>query len=178
MNKIYTAIYGLGNIGFKYDLYKSNKFIETHYRAITNNRKFKLVAGIDNEKNVIKLFKDKTKISAFFKIKDLKEKVNHIDLFIVSTNHESHLSCVKEIIKYFRPKLILCEKPFSNSLKNSKKINSICKKYKIPLKINYTRRLDEKLDLIKKKVKVKKNFAKVYYSKNIFTNASHFINLF
>ena len=177
MNKIYTAIHGLGNIGFKYDLDKSNKFVDTHYRAVTINRKFKLVAGIDNNKNAIKLFKDKTNISAFLKIKDLKEKVNNIDLFIVSSNHESHLSCVREIVKYFRPKLILCEKPVCKNLLQAKKILEICKRKNIKIYTNYLRRNEKKIIGLKRFLNHKKNKMEVLYSKDILTNASHFIDL-
>ena len=40
MNKIFTIIIGLGNIGFKYDLNKNRNFIETHYRTIINSKDF------------------------------------------------------------------------------------------------------------------------------------------
>lgn len=52
MKKIRTLLIGLGNIGFGYD--ENSNYIQTHYKAITNNKNFKLIGVIDKNKKKVK----------------------------------------------------------------------------------------------------------------------------
>tara|TARA_B100000780_G_C20841253_1_gene334337 strand:+ start:157 stop:375 length:219 start_codon:yes stop_codon:yes gene_type:complete len=58
LNKKYTcAIIGLGKIGLKYDLNRKN-FIQTHSKALNNNKYFSLTCGVDVSLKSLNLFKN------------------------------------------------------------------------------------------------------------------------
>jgi hypothetical protein len=177
--KIKTVVFGLGNIGLLYDITKTKKIIETHSKALFLNKNFILSGAIDKDKKKLSIFYKKYKIHGYQKIETIYKKIKKIDLLIVSTPHKNHYECIKKVLSYYKPKLILCEKPMGFSYKDSQKICKICKIYNIPLRINYIRRLEKyKILKIKKNLDKKLNEATVYYSKNEITNASHFIDLF
>jgi len=177
--KIKTVIFGLGNIGLLYDITKSNKIIETHSKAIFLNKNFILSGAIDNDKKKLSMFYKKYKIYGYQKIETIYKKIKKIDLLVISTPHINHFECIKKALSYYKPKLLLCEKPMGISYKDSQKIYKLCKLNNVPLRINYVRRLERsKISTIKKHLDKKLNEATVYYSKNELTNASHFIDLF
>ena len=177
--KIKTIVYGLGNIGLLYDISKSKKIIESHSKAIFLNKNFVLSGAIDSDIKKLSIFYKKYKIKGYREIKKIFKVIKQIDLLIISTPHLNHYECVKKSLKYYKPKLILCEKPMGFSHNDSKKIKQICKTHNVPLKINYIRRLERfKISTIKKNLDKNNNEATVYYSKNVLTNGSHFIDLF
>lgn len=178
MSKITSIIIGLGNIGYLYDYNKSKKFVETHYRSITQNKKFKLLALV--EKNISKkksIYKD-IQIPIFKNLNQLRSNFKNVDLFILATDFNTHFGLINQIIKFYNPKIIFCEKPFCKSEAESSKVIELCKKNKIKLVVNYQRRVDKNIIYLKKFLNFKKNYINVYYSKSIKTNASHFIDLF
>ena len=54
------------------------------------------------------------------------------DILIVSTNTETHEKVIKDVLKIYIPKIIICEKPISYSLKATQEIINLCFK-----KLNY-----------------------------------------
>ena len=175
--KFNCIIIGLGNIGMMYDYSSKNNYKLSHTSSILNSKYFSLIGGVDIDKNKRILFEKKYKLKAFNNIEKVDKK--EIDLIIVCSPHETHFELVKKIIKKFKVKVILCEKPFTNNLKNAKKIKSILDTKKTKLFINYSRMSDIATMAIKKQIINKKEiFGKVFYSKSLLTNCSHFINLF
>jgi predicted dehydrogenase len=79
------------------------------------------------------------------------------------------------------PKAILCEKPLSYSLNDAEAIVKICQKYGCKLYVNYMRNSEPGA------IEVKRRFLDrrietpvkgvVWYSKGLFNNGSHFLNL-
>ena len=167
MNKISTIIIGLGNIGFKYDLNKNRNFIETHYRTIINSKDFNFEGAIEKNTNIKKKFKQLNKINLYKNLKQLKKNIKSINLFIVATPTKTHFKVIQNILKFFKPKIIFCEKPFCNNPNDANKILEICKKKEVKLFINYLRRVDKNILKIKKYLKFNKNNVEVYYSKDI-----------
>ena len=98
VKKLNVVIIGLGNIGFEYDIKKHKRKIETYSRAFYQNKKFKLIAGVDKNKSKISNFQKKYYSLGFSSIKELKKKINKVDVFIISTPHHNHLECAKEKI--------------------------------------------------------------------------------
>ncbi len=178
MNKISTIIIGLGNVGLKYDLNKKKNIIESHYRSFLKNRRFKLKGLIDNNKLRLNFFKKIIKNTPLFNsFSEIKKKVKSIDLVVIATPTFSHCDTIIQTLRYYHPKIIFCEKPFCSNLNQVKKILRLCKKKKINLFVNYLRRTDPNILNLKKFLNNKKNTMKVFYSKDILINASHFIDL-
>ena len=178
MNKISTIIIGLGNIGLQYDLNKKKNIIESHYRSFLKNKKFRLKGLIDNNKFKLNSLKKKIKnILLCNNLSEIKKKVKKIDLVVIASPTHSHFKTIKKIFKFYKPKIIFCEKPFCDNLSHAKKILSLCENKKIKLLVNYLRRADSRILNLRKLLNNKKNKMKVFYSKDILTNASHFIDL-
>jgi predicted dehydrogenase len=176
-----VLIIGLGKIGMGYDINNnSTKDILSHSKAFNEHKNFKLIGGVDPDKNKCNLFSLTFGCHSYTSLDDALAN-NKPDIFVVSTPTELHYDTINNILSKFIPTAILCEKPISYSLKEAKKIIQLCKKLKCKLYINYMRRSDVGVQEIVKRIN--KNLiippAKgiVFYSKGIYNSASHFINL-
>ena len=178
MNKISTVIIGFGNIGYFYDHKKNQNFIETHYRAINQNKKYKLLGVVEKNFNKIKIFQKKINVPTFLNLNLLHKNIKKVDLFIVASDLSSHFTIIKQITKFYNPKIIFCEKPFCQNEFQAKKIIKLCNANRIKLMINYQRRVDKNILFLKKFMNFKNNTINVYFSKSILINGSHFIDLF
>ena len=174
MKKVKTLILGLGNMGMMYD-YNSKKNI-SHASCLKKlGKKFDIIGGVDKDIKKLNLFKKKFKKPIF---KNLKESFTNTnpDLIIISTSTEEHKKNIKDIIKYGKAKLILCEKPCSENLRDSLIIRKISQKSNFQIFVNYLR-INEKYFISKiKKIKEQNLTFNVFYNKGLLVNASHFIN--
>lgn len=178
---INTLLIGLGNIGMLYDdFYENEKFIESHAKAITLHPNFNLIAGIDTrEKNRI-IFEERFVKKTYKNLFDF-DSSNPIDLVIIATPTNTHLDLIQDTLKRVKPKMILCEKPLSYNYDDAKKIIDLCEQSKTKLFVNYMRRCNPGVLKIKKDIE-SKFFASPFkgicwYSKGLYNNGSHFINL-
>jgi hypothetical protein len=180
VKKINTIVVGLGNIGMMYDFYKNNKYFLTHVKSINANKNYNLLAAIDSDITKISLFKKKYDLPAYKNINDIKIR-NKIDLVVVASPTETHFDIIKQVLLIFKPKIILCEKPFTDDFFKAKIVIRLCKKNKTKLFINYIRNSLPVFDKIKKFTEIrKKTFftAKVYFSGDILNNGSHYFIFF
>ena len=180
MKKINTIVVGLGNIGMMYDFYKNNKYFLTHVKSISANKNYNLLAAIDSDITKISLFKKKYDLPAYKNINDIKIR-NKIDLVVVASPTETHFDIIKQVLLIFKPKIILCEKPFTDDFFKARIVTRLCKKNKTKLFINYIRNSLPVFDKIKKFTEIrKKTFftAKVYFSGDILNNGSHYFIFF
>tara|TARA_B100000212_G_C27323889_1_gene511461 strand:- start:94 stop:1116 length:1023 start_codon:yes stop_codon:yes gene_type:complete len=189
--KINTLIIGLGQIGFKYDSSinyeidkpESSSKIITHARSIACHPSFNLIAGIDNNKdacnkfNLIYINPTYNNIDSFL----FADKTN-IDFVIIAVNPENQPKLIEEVINKINPKVLLLEKPIAISMKESLKVELLCKsKPDLIVCINYGRRY---LPLVKHWKKIISEgelggflYGNIVYGKGIISNGSHFINL-
>ena len=175
--KFNCIIVGLGNIGMMYDYHYKGKYILSHATSILKSTNFNLIGGVDTDRDKRRLFEKKFKLKTFDNISEINRK--EIDLLILCSPQKTHFRLIKDIIEKFKVKVILCEKPFTNNLENAKKIKSSIGTKRIKIFINYSRISDIASHYIKKEILNKKKiFGKVYYSKSLLNNCSHFINLF
>jgi hypothetical protein len=176
--KIKIIIVGLGQIGYLYNYNKN--IISTHTQAIFSlKEKVDFFAVIEKKRRIRINFEKKFNVPALSKIEELKKIYDKSSdyLFILSTNTPTHYLILKKILK-FKPKYILCEKPFCSSIKEVKNIIKINKKYNSKIFINYTRSFDKKWLLIKKNFLINKNvLGEVFYNKTLLNNGSHFLHL-
>ena len=93
----------------------------------------------------------------------------------------SHAKILDDILQFFKPKVILCEKPIDYNFETAKRMLKVCKANKVQLYVNYIRRSDpgslKVAELINHKVIQTPLKGIVWYSKGLFNNASHFLNI-
>ena len=174
-----VVIIGLGNIGFKYDLEIKNIII-SHTKAILNHNGFNLISGIDENKKNRNIFEKKFNIKTYSSISECFVNCNP-DIVVISSPAKTHYSLIKKIIEYGHSKLIICEKPFTDTYLESKKLLSILAKKNVKLIVNYTRRFNPAIIELKYIIKklITKDYFKgvVFYSKDLKENGSHLIDL-
>lgn len=158
---------------------KKNKNILSHCSAVNNSKEFKLVGGVDKDKNKKTLF-ERAYGNLFFddiKCALLKTRPNFV---IISSNTNNHLEIIKKILhlnykNYVRVKFILIEKPMGVNFFQAKKIVNLCKKKKIKLLVNYLRNYNKNF------INITNNnytYGKIIYSGGMINNGSHFLCLF
>ncbi len=171
MKKIRTILIGMGNIGYSNDLKKKNK-IQSHYKALHKNRYIDLIGVVEKKK--IDLI-DK-KIDVF---KNLNEIISiNFELAVIAVPTKYHFNILKFLINLKHPKVIICEKPFTDNFQKAKDIISLSKKKKKQIYVNYFRRsIPSFLKLINylNKFKVSKKM-NIFYSKSLLRNGCHFID--
>ena len=177
---INCVIVGLGNVGMIYDHNDHSDLIQSHAKAASSHQHFNLLAGIDSVQEKRNLFEKNYKKLSFKNIEEFKSD-SQVDLVIVATPTETHLSIIKKSLIFLKPRMILCEKPLSYSFKDAEEIINLCKKSEVELFVNYMRRCDPGVIEIKKKIDKKYIKSPVkgicWYSKGLYNNCSHFINL-
>ena len=190
-NKINCLLIGLGKIGFDYDFSikyeidnpESSSKIITHARAISCHPKYNFVAGIDNNKKACKKFNLVYKNPTYNDIDSfLKLEKDDIDFVIIAVNPHNKTKLIEEVIKKINPKILLIEKPIAISMKDSLKVELLCKsKPELKVFVNYGRRY---LPLIKNWSEIIDSgkigeflYGNIIYGKGILTNGSHFLNL-
>lgn len=176
-----VVIIGLGQIGMGYDLgLPADSYVMTHARAFKNHSDFTLLGGVDVDAKRRSVFEREYGCKAYIDI-EIALKSLTPDVVVISVPTELHLTAIKSVFNSCSPKAILCEKPLAYELVDAKQIASICKKHQCQLFVNYIRRADpgvlevkERLDkgLISHPVK-----GVVWYSKGLFNNGSHFVDL-
>lgn len=177
INTLSCVIIGLGKIGLTYDLINDN--IQTHSKALSKDKNFLLQCGVDTNKKKLELFKKTYNKNTFTTLADLKKTKIKVNTFIISTPTNFHYKYIKCIIKNFKPKVIVCEKPISYKANEIKNIIKTCKNKKIKFVVNFIRRSDVTFNKIKEKIKKENNKFNglIYYNKGFNHSCSHYINL-
>ena len=180
--KFKVGIIGLGNIGYKYDnIKKSNKFYYTHFKSFNSRKNFEISFCLDKNKKEVSRFKKNYSIPCYDNYDYLKKFNYKIDLIVLSTPTSEILKTFMQLIKLIKFKVILIEKPISIKSIHALKIRNICKKNNIQIFVNYNLISDISYKFISNKIQ-NNNYGKlitgnIYYTKGIYTNASHYINL-
>lgn len=176
-----VIIVGLGQIGMGYDLnLDSRKYVYSHSSAFNQHKGFNLIGGVDIDTELCKIFDEKYGGKSYSGvIESLKD--NRPDVVVIATSTESHKQILQDIIKYSKPKVVLCEKPISYSLKEANEIHQLCKDSNIKLFVNYIRNSDPNIIEIQGKINSGEYSGLVkgvvWYSKGLIHNGSHFISL-
>lgn len=175
-----SIIIGLGNIGMLYDINK--KQVKTHSKALIRNKNFKLVCGIDSNKERLIKFKKEYKtngyrsIDQYIKNNDFKK----IDLVVISVNTNNILSTYNVCVNNFEIKCILIEKPISYNIKDIYFILKDSKKRKINIFVNFPRNTiinKTKFKLIRDNIKNTESKITINYNNGLKNNGFHFLIL-
>ena len=181
--KIKSIVIGLGKIGMGYDYYNFKRWtnkILTHASAIDAHSNFFLSGGVDNNSLKKKDFYKKYKVDAYSSYMDAIKKVKP-KLVIISTPIHTHYQILKKIINIKSIKIILCEKPITESIVNTNRIYKLLKKKKKFFLINYIRQYDPVINRVLKNLKKNQsNFPtqiNAKYHNGFYNNASHILFL-
>lgn len=176
---IYKAvIIGAGRIAAGFDN-PSDRRILTHSHAYKSHSRVSLEGIFDIDKNKAKAAAQKWGSRHFSNLKEMLEIIRP-DIVSVCTPDDDHFSTLKKLVGY-KPKLIICEKPLTRNIKESKYLVNLFNKNNIPVLVNFSRRFDQTTEKIKKELDNGK-FGKVIgasaiYTKGIVHNGSHMVDL-
>ena len=179
---IYTAlIIGLGQIGVGYDVHQDNdSFVLTHARAFSRHTGFKLLGGVDLELEKRNRFKNAYGLPAYDNVYDSVGLLKP-DIVVIATPTSAHWKTVQEVLAAWNPVAILCEKPLSYKYEDAKKIVISVAEHGCQLFVNYMRIANTGVSEIKQRMQkgliVGPFKGVVWYSKGLFNNGSHFLNL-
>ena len=174
-----VGLIGLGNIGATYDLLSQN--VMSHLKAIQTNRHFFLKFGYDQKSDVLdEIQRVYTPLNLYSENKVFNNDIS-VDLLVIATPTNMHLEVLEIFLPFCNPRLVLCEKPLTESLRESFKAHELCMRYGSKLYVNYMRR---SLPEIKKIRSLLRNLdpsencdVVVRYSGTLINNGSHFIDL-
>jgi predicted dehydrogenase len=180
--KFTVAVIGLGNIGMGYDVgHISSDFVLTHVRAFIEQAEFQLVAAVDSNPKLRKIFTKLTDLPAFESIEQLI-KFYKVDIVVVATPTNTHYKILQNILCLMKPLAILCEKPLTGNLNDCVDIVESCQNKGVPLYVNYIRRADPGVKEVKSRIEkglICSPFkAVIWYTKGMIHNGSHFLDLF
>ena len=176
-----ALVVGLGQIGMGYDLdHDPGKYILTHSRAFQQHRQFRLLGGVDPDPERRRLFEEHYGSPAYADIGTAVQSLQP-DVVSVSVPTHKHLWAVRTILQSGAPVAILCEKPFSSSVEEAREMLELGADQSCRLYANYIRRSDPGVLEVKRRLKEGRIACPikgvVWYSKGIFHNGSHFLNL-
>jgi len=177
-----VLIIGLGQIGMGYDLNADplNR-IATLARAFSEHHEFELAAGVDLDNTRRKLFEEQYLRPAFTSIEIALQEAS-FDIVAIAVPTELHSQVLLQVVHHDTLKAILCEKPLSYDLTEARQMIKLAEKSGIKLFTNYMRRCDQAVVEVRRRILTKEITGAIkgicWYSKGIFNNGSHFLNLF
>lgn len=166
-----VALIGLGNVGFGQYLSKRKNQILDHYSAIKSQKTLNLVVCCDKTKpdGIQEPFvSDVSEISSL-----------NVDLLVISTPTETHLNVLETFFKKNSAKIILVEKPCTNSMHEMNRLTRLLVGHaETEVLVNYHRNYNHVfLDTFSDVSLGKLQCGIVHYSNGALNNASHALAL-
>jgi predicted dehydrogenase len=177
-----ALIVGLGNIGMGYDLgAEPGLRVATLARAFYEHPAFELVGGVDTDSARQELFQKHYARPPFSGI-DVAMRETSPDVVAIAVPTEAHYPVFSEVVRLGTPTAILCEKPLSFELAEAEQMVDCAASAEISLFTNYMRRCDPAVIEVRRRIECREISGPLkgvcWYSKGLFNNGSHFLNLF
>lgn len=182
MKQYKAAIIGAGSIGAtkpdKFD-YPGGENILTHAHAYHDNPEIELYGIFDNDHLKMQQAEKKWKTTRQHDfIYNQPFKSGKIDIFSVCTPTETHKNVLLSLIP-LKPKVVIAEKPVCM---DSVELREVIKAYdeaKIPVIVNYTRRFDRNMQVLKKEIEEKNNVVncRILYGRGLHRDGCHSVDL-
>ncbi|MGO7134364.1 Gfo/Idh/MocA family protein [Rhizobium leguminosarum] len=174
-------IVGLGQIGAGYDIdSRPDGGIYTHARAIALHPSFELVGGVDPVESQRQRFQVRYGVEAFESI-GLAMRRLRPEIAVIATPAELHLRHVEQVLAVNTPEIIICEKPLALSEAEGAELVRRCEEAGVTLFVNFIRRSEPGAIEVRRRIEAGEIAAPLkgsfWYSKGLFNNGSHFINL-
>jgi predicted dehydrogenase len=176
-----VLLLGLGQIGMGYDYEAAPDTLAlTHARAFHEHPEFVFAGGVDIDSGKRKRFSARYASPSFPNIGSAMDALQP-DIVVVATPTENHRETVHAVLSRHRPRAILCEKPLAYEFEDAQAIVAACADKGCALYVNYMRNsepgaLEVKQRLSDGRIESPVNGV-VWYSKGVFNNGSHFLNL-
>jgi predicted dehydrogenase len=176
-----AVVVGLGYIGMGYDIkLPKDDYVLSHVRALSIHKDFNLVSAVDPDFQKRQYFTAHSGLPAFAQIEDLLSE-QRPDLVVVANPTSYHSSVLKSILDCYSPNAILCEKPLAVTKEEAQDMVAACKAAGVPLFVNFIRRAEPGVKEVQKRIVTGRITAPlkavVWYSKGMFHNGSHFLDL-
>ena len=175
MAKIPLSIIGLGRIGAGNENLSNYKPM-SHLAAAMKHGGFDLINLVDESLTRCSQVKDRYHLSQTKITTDI-DKITHTkgSVIVIATPPDTHKAIVDKITKY-RPSLVLIEKPLGRDLISASQIVDKLAEAKIPLRVNFNRHFDTRIQKWKsfKPTAVNVNCT---YNKGLSNYASHLVDL-
>lgn len=178
---IRALIVGLGQIGMGYDLaLDPDTYVLTHARAFQRHPAFELLGAVDPDAGRRQLFEHHYGLKAFTNVASAMRQLRP-DLVAIASPTPFHAQCVNEVLQADLSPALLCEKPLTSELSVAKELVATCEARGVPLYVNYIRRSEPGAVEVRRRLEIGAIAVPVkgiaWYSKGIFNNGSHFVNL-
>lgn len=175
-----VCIIGCGKIGGnKKKEFDCGKNILTHAHAINKNPKLSLVGVCDIDIEKANYVSKRWGGVAFIKHETLIESIKP-DIVIVSVPTELHSDIMYSLATFpdWKPRLVICEKPFCSNTKEAKTISRLYGNINVPIMINYTRRYEKTIHKIKNVIARSKVFScRIVYNRGLYRDGCHAIDI-
>ena len=152
----------------------------THASSFFRDDRFLLVGGVDIDEYKRNTFENIYDAPGYLEIKDALLE-NDVDIVVISVPSKKHISIVRQVFEYSRPKMIFCEKPIALNYRDAKEVNNICVANNCNIYVNYPRRSSPSGQWVKHIIdnKLEGSFIKgtVVYSGSGIHNGSHFLDI-
>lgn len=177
--KRYTAVViGAGRIGASFDTPKSKEVL-THCHAYHAHPAIELVGICDERASIAEAAGKRWDAPWFDHIGDMLSTVRP-DIVSVCVPTNQHAAVLRRVAK-FRPKLIICEKPVTSSVTDTKKLIRGFTQLGVPVLVNHSRRFDGGLAKIQGEFREgkfgKAISASMLYTKGVLNNGSHVLDV-
>ena len=176
-----VLLLGLGQIGMGYDFEAAPVTLAlTHARAFHEHPEFVLAGGVDIDSGKRERFSARYAAPSFPDI-DSAIKALRPDIFVIATPTANHREAVDAVLSRHRPRAILCEKPLAYEFEDAEAIVAACVAKGCALYVNYMRNSEPGALEVKQRLSDRRIESPVkgvvWYSKGVFNNGSHFLNL-
>ena len=176
-----VLLLGLGQIGMGYDFEAAQgTVVLTHARAFHEHPEFMLAGGVDIDSGKRERFSARYAAPSF---PDIDSAINALrpDIVVVATPTANHREAVDAVLSRHRPRAILCEKPLAYEFEDAEAIVAACAAKGCALYVNYMRNSEPGALEVKQRISNGRIESPikgvVWYSKGVFNNGSHFLNL-
>jgi predicted dehydrogenase len=174
------GIIGVGKIGSTFDDVPLKPGVYTHASAYENVQETQLVAGADSNPEALQAFGKRRKVRSLYTDYKVMLRKEQLDIVSICTPIESHYEIITEVVEA-GVKGIFCEKPMTDTLEKADEIVKLVQKSGVVFAVNHMRRWDSGIQKIKQYIDKGElgEIQKVvcYYTKGIFNNGSHVIDL-
>lgn len=177
-DKYKAVIIGAGRIAAQFDSPQSREIL-THAHAYRKHPKIDLAGFFDVNKAAADKAARKWQCGAYYNFGEMFKKVNP-DIVSICTPDENHSSALLKTAEY-KPRMVICEKPVTANLRETRAIVKLYRGIKVPVLVNYSRRFDETAREARKNISSGR-YGKILcasgiYTKGVLHNGSHMIDL-
>lgn len=181
MDKLSAAILGCGKIAGGYDFGRDDGIVRTHAKAYDLNTQICLTAVYDPSLSQMDCFQSYwPDISCYLSVDELLNEQRPDIVSICSPDH-THLDLLYQVLKCDSVKGVWCEKPLCQNISQAHKLVEAYRERDVALLVNYQRRWDWRYLDIRDAID-QGRFGEIqkvvlYYTKGIFHNGSHGLDL-